>query len=71
MLGWIGNIFILIGMWQVGNRWRHAFFFSIVGESFYVARSYYAQDWALFWICNIFLLMALRAWVKWGQDNAR
>ena len=66
MLGWIGNIFIVAGLWGVGNRARNAFIFSIIGESFWIANAYLRTDWALTSICVVFLLMAVRGWVKWG-----
>lgn len=32
MLSWIGNIFICIGLYLVGNKVRQAFIFSAIGE---------------------------------------
>jgi hypothetical protein len=69
VLGWIGNIFIVIGLWRVGDKHRNAFLFSMVGEAFYVIRSYVLGDWALFSICWVFLLMAGRAYLKWGVND--
>jgi hypothetical protein len=69
MLGWIGNLFIVAGLWGIGNKWRPAFLFSIVGEAAYILRSYLVQDWALFAICWIFLIMAIRGYIKWGNSE--
>jgi hypothetical protein len=71
MLGWIGNLFIVIGLWGVGNKWRPAFLFNMLGESFYIWRSYIVGDWALFAVCWIFMFMAGRAYWKWGQIDAK
>lgn len=68
MLGWIGNVFIVAGLWGAGNRYRPAFLASVVGESFWIANAYSRSDWALGSICVVFLAMALRAYVKWGQE---
>ena len=68
MLGWIGNIFIVVGLWGVGNKNRNAFLFSIAGESAWIANAYLRSDWALTSICIVFLLMAVRGYIKWGQS---
>ena len=67
MLGWIGNVFIVVGLWRIGNKVRSAFLFSIVGESCWTANAYLHGDWALVSICTIFNLMAVRSYIKWGQ----
>lgn len=36
-MGWIANSFILVGMYYVGEKWRHAFLFSIVGDLYFCA----------------------------------
>lgn len=67
ILGWVGNGFIVAGLWGVGSRHRNAFLLSIVGEAFYIGRSFALQDWALFCVCWVFLLMALRGYILWGD----
>ena len=69
ILGWVGNFFIVIGLWKIGDKWRHAFLFSIVGETAWIAKSVVVQDWALATICLVFNVMAFRNWVKWGKDE--
>ena len=70
MLAWIGNLLIVVGLWKIGDKWRHAFLFSIAGELAYIARSVAVGDWALAFICVVFCAMALRSWIKWGRDAA-
>ena len=69
MLGWIGNLFIVAGLWGVGNKNRNAFLFSIAGESAWIANAYLRRDWALTSICVVFLLMAVRGYIKWGRTS--
>ena len=68
MWGWIGNAFIVIGLWKIADKWRSAFLFSIIGESCWMVNAFMKQDWALFSICAVFNVMALRSYVKWGRD---
>lgn len=67
LLGWIGNIFIVVGLWKIGDKWRHAFLFSIVGEAAWIARATMVEDWALATICLIFCGLAARSWYKWAS----
>jgi hypothetical protein len=69
MLTWIGNGFIVAGLWGVGNRYRPAFLASLVGESFWITASYFRRDWALGSICIVFFLMALRGYILWGRNG--
>lgn len=70
MIGWIGNVFIVIGLYKIADKWRHAFLFSIAGESCWMVNSYFRADWALFSICAVFNVMALRSFVKWGRSGS-
>lgn len=69
MLGWIGNFFIVSGLWGIGNKVRRAFLLSVVGESLWVANalSKTPVDWALASICVVFAVLAVRSYVKWGN----
>lgn len=66
MLGWLGNIFIVVGLWGVGNRNRNAFLCSIAGEILWTINASIRHDWALASICVVFGAMAVRSWVKWA-----
>lgn len=69
LVGWAGNVFIVYGLWGVGNKYRPAFLASIIGESFWIANAYRRSDWALGSICVVFLAMALRAYYLWGKNE--
>lgn len=64
-MGWIGNIFICIGLWFIGDKKRFAFLFSIVGESIWVAYSISIEMYDLAAICVVFALLAARSYMKW------
>lgn len=68
LFGWIGNVFIVTGLWKIGNKTRNAFIFSIIGESCWIANSYIRGDWALLSICCVFNVMAIRSFIRWGKD---
>lgn len=67
MLGWAGNVFIIVGLWGIGNKQRSAFIASMVGEALWIANAAGRSDYALTAICVVFLGMAARSYVKWGE----
>lgn len=68
-LGWTGNVFIIIGLWLVGNKARKAFIFSLIGEAIWVVYSLNKNLYDLAFICAIFAALALRNWFAWGKSN--
>jgi len=70
IFGWIGNAFIVGGLWGIGNKWRRAFLLSVVGESCWLVASWQRAQWDLFVICIVFAALAARSYAKWGQEAA-
>jgi hypothetical protein len=66
--GWLGNVFIVLGLWGIGNKKRGAFLFSIAGESCWILKAFSLGMWDLGIICVVFLAMAVRAYCKWGKQ---
>lgn len=66
-LSWIGNLFIVIGLWRIGYKDRNAFLFSIIGETLWIAWSVLTHNWSLAFICTVFNVLALRNYLKWGK----
>lgn len=64
-MGWVGNAFIVSGSWCLGNKWRHAFLLSIVGECFWIVQALKQGQTDLAFICVVFCVLALRNWLKW------
>jgi hypothetical protein len=67
-VGWVGNVFIVIGIWLVGNRDRRAFLFSIVGECAWIIAALMRHQYDLAVICVVFAALAGRNYVQWGKS---
>jgi len=67
VIGWIGNVFIVVGLYGVGNKRRGAFVLTAIGELVWVAHATLRADWALAAICIVFAVMAVRSYVLWGK----
>ena len=70
-MGWIGNIFIIAGLFLVGEKQRKAFLFTIIGELIWAVKSAYQAQWDLLFVTLIFAALAGRNWFKWGPTYAK
>lgn len=43
-MGWIANIFIVIGLWKQGSKVAVAYLFTIIGESIWAIISIYKHQ---------------------------
>lgn len=68
-MGWIANALIVIGLWKIGDRWRHAFLFSIAGEILWSVKSLLSGQYDLAFICIVFCALAFRNWIRWGREG--
>ena len=66
-MGWIGNIFIVIGLWTAGNKWKYAFIFSAIGETIWTIYAFRIGMIDLAVVCIIFALIAIRNIFKWNK----
>ena len=68
-MGWIGNVFLVIGLWLVGYKNRKAFIYSIIGETIWTIYSIKRGMYDLAFICIIFGGLAIRNWYLWGKKE--
>lgn len=47
VLGWLGNIFFVVGAFIMAQRKRNAFIHQIIGNVFYVGQAYIMLNWSL------------------------
>jgi hypothetical protein len=67
-LGWVGNILILVALWQTGCKNKTGWLWSIAGNTVW---SYYAirlQMWDMLFVDLTALFLAVYNWQKWRKD---
>lgn len=69
MIGWIGNIFLLAGVYYIGNKQKVGFLLTAFGEIIWIAYSVTISLWSLVAACVLFFGMSLRNWYKWYKDD--
>lgn len=67
-ISWLGNLFIVLGLWYQAKKHWWAFLFSVVGESLWIAYAITAHIWSLAVVCAIFAILAIRAMVAWRNE---
>jgi len=65
LLGYLGDVFLVWGVWEMGNRKRYAHLVTVVGETCWIACSLARHEYELTFICVLFGLLAARAWWLW------
>ena len=66
VMKWLGNAFLIAGLWKLGDGWRHAYWLTILGEVCYIVVS--LNDFPLAFICGLFAVVSFRNWYIW-RDN--
>ena len=67
MTGWIGNAFILLGIFAVAHRKRYGFILGITGNSLWCLRGAVTHQWDLIVIEVIIVILQAYSWWKWGH----
>ncbi len=70
MLGYLGTVLIIAGIFGVGRKYRHALLFSAAGELAYMLRElakWPDVDGALLLLVAVLLVIALDGWRRWQR----
>lgn len=59
MLGWIGNVFIVIALFRLGKPTRTAFVLGAIGEALWFAESLRIREWSLAAMCALLFAIYL------------
>jgi len=68
LLSWVGNVFIVFGLWHQAKQVWWAYVFSIAGEALWITYALSAHLWSLALICTVFGGLALRSMIMWRKQ---
>jgi nicotinamide riboside transporter PnuC len=68
LLQWVGNLFVFLGVWYVGEKKRFCFLYSIIGNVLWVWYSCRTHLWSMVFLAGLFTILAVRNWYKWGKE---
>lgn len=69
-LGWLGNILILMALWQIGNKKTSGWVYSILGNIVWCIYAIQVSMWDMAFIDVVTLVLAIYNWYKW-RANAK
>lgn len=67
---WLANAIIIVGLWLLGYKWRHAFLFTVAGEAIYVYWSCVNGVTEIAVISCLLCILAVRNWWLWRPNIA-
>jgi len=70
MIGWIGNLFIIIGMVFVAYKRRSGFLLGIIGNSLWCLQAVLTGQWDLLFIEIIVVFVSVFSFWKWGHGTS-
>jgi hypothetical protein len=68
-LGWIGNILIMVALWQTGRKNKSGWIWSFAGNVIWCSYAIQLWMWDMFFVDIVCLLLAVYNWVKWRSDD--
>lgn len=66
-MGWIANVFLVLGNFFVGYKWRPALLLVAIGEAIWLVRCWQLAAWDMMFICVVFLILAIKNYWQWGK----
>ena len=68
-LGWIGNLFLIIGLFTLATKWRPANLFLALGDGLWTIYGIWLGFLDIAAICGLFTILSLRVWWLWRKDS--
>ncbi len=68
-MGWVGNVFLILGLLFLSPKTKWPFICTIVGEVIWSVYSYQTSQWDMMFICVVFAMLSVKNFLKWDQLN--
>lgn len=65
--GWIGNLLLISGAWQIGHKRRWGFLLTMAGGLCWICQGAIIGRSDLIFIDSVMELVTIRNWIKWGK----
>lgn len=70
-IGWIGNIFFILGVYALGNKKTIGFYSNSVANLLYAWQSILMNNIPLFWLSLGLILLNIKGIYEWRNNNDR
>ncbi|KXF83440.1 nicotinamide mononucleotide transporter [Enterovibrio coralii] len=68
-IDWLAMVLTFLAIWQIGNKNKVGFYLMICGNTSWICVGFLTDSLAMMIANVIFLLMNIRAIVKWSQPD--
>lgn len=65
ILGWIGNILFVYGVWILGNKNIKGFYINSIANMLYAIQSLFMKNFSLFWLSIFLIIINIIGIYKW------
>lgn len=69
ILSWLGAVFIVAGLWRMGNKYRDTFVLQSAGNMAWATVAYSRSAWPLMALSLVLILLSVRCYIKWGASK--
>lgn len=71
-MDWIGNVFLLVSIWLVGDKKRYSFIIATMGAVCWAIWAWnHGRVISLIFIELAFIVMYVRGWLKWKDSKEK
>lgn len=70
-IGWLGNLFVLLGSWRLGYRQRLALVLLMCGDVCWMIEAHGKEMYDLLTIEVCLFCFGIRNYIKWGRSDDR
>lgn len=68
-MGWVGNVFLILGLVLAGRKWKHAYAWTVAGEVLWLIESAKLVRWDMIVLCAVFAVIAAWNWWQWVRGE--
>lgn len=69
LIGWIANIFFVIGVLLIAKKKIHGFWVNCIGNLGYAIQGYLLDTWSLFWLSLLLIIINIYGIIEWRKQN--
>lgn len=67
MIGWVGNVFIILGILAIAYQYKVGFILGIIGNLLWCVRGYYTGQYDLITIEVFIVVLQIFSYFNWGR----
>lgn len=71
IIGWVGNVFFIYGVWAIGERKISGFYFNFFGNLAYVIQGLLVSLYSLTFLSILLMGLNILGIIKWQNEKTK